>query len=378
MNKKKKYSLPYNGLHPIDDEMHVISDPANSIGKFNDSFSDCSSMPSSGGEAMGEALETKFIDKLPDDVADYIVKFDLMTYERPDGVVVVDTWEGDYEFNNLEDFIEYVRYEIEQSQEREESISTSLEEHLTELDRQCFDDYCESYELTTMLEDVHKQLTPQDREMLKNAKTAEEASTYLAGLMVKSGKLNEDDEKLYNDNVETESFPYYVTYYVESPVYEPAEGGYYYATRAIDFSMGFDSLEEARAYAEELAEEAGMVKISVDHYNLYSRYIGEGEDIFVETADTYGQEEIGKQIYESLRGKSSVKKHKILTEAGARDRMFQDVWSLDALIDDVRDAVDTLYSSFNKIIIDRPDLEGYLIKINDFDREVVTPFLEDI
>ena len=40
--------------------------------------------------------------------------------------------------------------------------------------------------------------------------------------------VTEELENLTED-VETKYFPYYVSYYDEYPIYEPAEGGYYYA-----------------------------------------------------------------------------------------------------------------------------------------------------
>lgn len=376
MKKNKKATLPYSGLHPLeDDNMHIISDSAKGVGKFNSSFGDSSGMPSSGGEnaAMTESLEENFVDNLPQEVLDYLDFYDMTVFQRPDGTFVVDSWDSVQEFDKLDELLEAIEDDIQSNPFTDAEEEESLYEHLKNLDRQCFDEFCESYDLTYLAEASQQQLTPEDREMLKNAKTAEEASTYLKGVMVKNGTLTEADEGFEDDSddgVDEDGYPYYVTYYTESPEYESTEGGYYYASRVAELSKGFNSLEEAREYAEELADSYEMEKFTDDHYCISSSYIGDDEDIYVENASERGSRENSKQIDESI------KRNKSLTEA--RHNLYQDPLSIEALLENVRDAYDALFSTFSMIIMDRPKLNGYIYKLEDFDTDVINPFIEDV
>lgn len=70
-------------------------------------------------------------------------------------------------------------------------------------------------------------------------------------------------------NVEKEAYPFYVTVYQEYPIYEPAEGGYYYAGADAMMSKGYNSKEEAKQGLEQLADE-----FKSDGYDLYPTYSG--------------------------------------------------------------------------------------------------------
>lgn len=82
----------------------------------------------------------------------------------------------------------------------------------------------------------------------------------------------------------------YLSHYEEYPIYEPAEGGYYYAGAELTFSTKL-SLRQAKrdlkAMATELLEQ-GYTESSNWHpktdnmlpgkrYSLHSKYIGEGD-----------------------------------------------------------------------------------------------------
>lgn len=90
----------------------------------------------------------------------------------------------------------------------------------------------------------------------------------------------------------------YLTHYVEYPIYEPAEGGYYYAGNEACGSYECDTEEEA---IQQLAgmkadlEEEGFIVEETRAY-LPSKYIGEGESWRIEKV--YGSHESGKQIYQ--------------------------------------------------------------------------------
>lgn len=114
-------------------------------------------------------------------------------------------------------------------------------------------------------------------------------------------KINKND--LIPQGLEIEKFPYYVSVYDKYPIYEPAEGGYYYEGRQIVHSKGFNTYEEADAYAKELFDDE---KDSYEHnyagngtYECDGRYIGDGVLISIENNKDYTKNEAGYQIYES-------------------------------------------------------------------------------
>lgn len=105
----------------------------------------------------------------------------------------------------------------------------------------------------------------------------------------------------YGGDLEESDYPFYVTFYREHPFYHPEEGGYYIAGRYADYSEGFDSRAEARQFAKELADKEGLERVGSDYYNKHSKYIGEDEHIWVETAREYLSHERGDQMYESFK-----------------------------------------------------------------------------
>lgn len=100
--------------------------------------------------------------------------------------------------------------------------------------------------------------------------------------------------------LEKNDFPFYVTYYQEYPIYEPAEGGYYYPGRDAIYSKGFDTKEEAEAHVEELKNEdgeGGWEKYS-NGYIREGKYVGDAEEIVIETRKTYLSQEKGWEPYQ--------------------------------------------------------------------------------
>ena len=82
---------------------------------------------------------------------------------------------------------------------------------------------------------------------------------------------------------------YYVTYYEEYPIYEPAEGGYYYAGSQNVWVREFKSWRKARQFFNKVAKQF-VEDFSYDNpYCMYgfpnsyaevcSRYIGNGYGI---------------------------------------------------------------------------------------------------
>lgn len=70
----------------------------------------------------------------------------------------------------------------------------------------------------------------------------------------------------------------YLTRYEEYPIYEPAEGGYYYAGQQVDEYYECDSIDEAKKVLLKLKpelEDEGF-KIFEDGAYYHTQYIGEG------------------------------------------------------------------------------------------------------
>ena len=109
----------------------------------------------------------------------------------------------------------------------------------------------------------------------------------------------------FDNNLEREKYPFYVTYYEETPYYHPEEGGYYVAGRTATTSRGFDDKDEAIKFAAEMADYYGFEKLDDKHYHAGSKYIGDDDKICVETEKDYLSQEQGDSIYESLKEDST-------------------------------------------------------------------------
>lgn len=88
----------------------------------------------------------------------------------------------------------------------------------------------------------------------------------------------------------------YLTHYVEYPIYEPAEGGYYYAGREATEAYECDTVDEAKEILADLEAEGFVINANNTKAFLHSKYIGDGEMWAIEKA--YGSHESGKQIYQ--------------------------------------------------------------------------------
>lgn len=89
---------------------------------------------------------------------------------------------------------------------------------------------------------------------------------------------------------------YYVSYITEYPIYEPAEGGYYYAGTQIQMCREFSSWKKANRFFQKCRKEflemhegeedrindatwGGVGKHVNPAVYYFSRYIGEGESV---------------------------------------------------------------------------------------------------
>lgn len=82
---------------------------------------------------------------------------------------------------------------------------------------------------------------------------------------------------------------YYVSYYEEYPIYEPAEGGYYYAGNVLQFTHRVGSLKKARKLLKKYIEDAEQYHRPYDYigknyaYKDGGDYIGRGRELRIET-----------------------------------------------------------------------------------------------
>ena len=100
-------------------------------------------------------------------------------------------------------------------------------------------------------------------------------------IYVKLGHIRAEEIK-----VPEKKFPYYVTIYQEYPIYEPAEGGYYYTGADISESWGFQTFRDAKRFIRKLYKECVQSKDTKSEYwycnsnhlffGMDSYYIGEG------------------------------------------------------------------------------------------------------
>jgi hypothetical protein len=90
----------------------------------------------------------------------------------------------------------------------------------------------------------------------------------------------------------------YLTHYQEYPIYEPAEGGYYYAGNEAFEYYRLNSVKQAKRKLTKMQKslEAEGFIVYEDRAYLPSKYIGEGESWQIEKV--YGSHESGKQIYQ--------------------------------------------------------------------------------
>ena len=113
--------------------------------------------------------------------------------------------------------------------------------------------------------------------------------------------MPKDFEFNFPKNIEKDDYPFYVTYYAEYPIYEPAEGGYYYAGRDAVWSEGYNSEEEARECIEDFVNEQED-KNEWEGYNngyvLHGKYIGEDQYVKIEKKNEYLSDEKGWEPYQ--------------------------------------------------------------------------------
>ncbi len=89
---------------------------------------------------------------------------------------------------------------------------------------------------------------------------------------------------------------YYVSYITEYPIYEPAEGGYYYTGETVQFCRGFSTWKKANRFFQKIRKEfleehedtpdrindavwGGVGKWVNPAVYYHSRYVGEGERV---------------------------------------------------------------------------------------------------
>lgn len=85
---------------------------------------------------------------------------------------------------------------------------------------------------------------------------------------------------------------YYVSYYEDFPIYEPAEGGYYYPGTELIDSYKTGSLKSARRLYKKLLAEYELPENGIES----GHYIGDSRMLRIETVQ--GKQERGSVIYQ--------------------------------------------------------------------------------
>lgn len=94
---------------------------------------------------------------------------------------------------------------------------------------------------------------------------------------------------------------YYVSYYSEYPIFEPAEGGCFYAGARLISSVASCSLKKARRVLAKMVNSdwndpvEPLVFQNLNRAAYHSRYIGEGSFLVIETVK--GRHTQGYQVY---------------------------------------------------------------------------------
>ena len=76
---------------------------------------------------------------------------------------------------------------------------------------------------------------------------------------------------------------YFVSWYEGYPIYEPAEGGYYYEGERLIQSIKVGSLKRARRIMRQNAENLEFTNIGKNYSSRQGKYIGDSEYIYIET-----------------------------------------------------------------------------------------------
>ena len=106
---------------------------------------------------------------------------------------------------------------------------------------------------------------------------------------------------------------YYLTYYEAYPIYEPAEGGYYYEGRTAIKWWESEDIDELLNSISNFAEEFGMEKMPFDFDDIkdelkkwgycvvaltHAKYIGDDEYLVMETERAFHKYEAHWHPYE--------------------------------------------------------------------------------
>jgi len=139
-----------------------------------------------------------------------------------------------------------------------------------------------------------------------------------------------------HNSLERQNYPFYVTVYEGTSYFHPEEGGYYQAGLEPVYSEGYQSFEEAQSALQDYLKENGSTTVSFNPSNLpadddnYSyaeseeeykplydskdrligaiasgKYIGEEEQVWVESNKQYLKRQVGYRPYESLENNSA-------------------------------------------------------------------------
>ena len=258
--------------------------------------------------------------------------------------------------------------------------------------------------------DAKNQYRSFSNKLSRYEKEANEFSDLLGDIPNKDEKIKKflgDEPKFKLDkgynHLERQNFPYYVTHYEGTSFYHPEEGGYYVGGLEPDWSEGFESFEEAVSALGDYLEENNSARVSFNPRNVSvmddnyayedstedyeeitdnkgnvvgaiarGKYIGEEDQIWVESNKEYLSRQSGDRMYESLNEAVSNGADFLVPIVGYTDERLENEEELDRIGVSLKDVVQNSGRKFVDICMPHltRDNTGELISNYEFDHVV--------
>lgn len=293
----------YDGFWDVDQDMEVLADPENRSKPFTGDYRALLKMGLNESYTDEPSIE-EIQSRVPDYLANhpYSKDFDVedICEEVADNLFDLDYHEmsGDVSYEIFNIVSRYVDSDGDASMNEATGSINSIKESSSYDER--------SKRLSgDALEDMIDMMTELVAENPDNKKY----SDYLNSLKAEKAARNKEAQYANSRRAKRDDFgldrkyPYYVTLYHEYPIYEPAEGGYYYAGLEAEEVEGFDSFQDAMNAIDEIAEQLNsndynLVKKSRTEYrDEGDKYIGTGAVLCVENNKQFRSRERGRVPY---------------------------------------------------------------------------------
>lgn len=283
-------------------------------------------------------------DLYTDENGDESVDEDTYDCQGFDAVLIPAVKEARLEY--VTESLNKVRYSKSLKEKLQESLSKASED-----DKKVMKESLDTLGITLNEDDLHQVFRKDAKDQYKNFSAKKAKYDAQADKLQKDLKdLGETDPEKINyykdiiigdepvfkyrkghNSLERQNYPFYVTVYEGTSYFHPEEGGYYQAGLEPVYSEGYQSFEEAQSALQDYLKENGSTTVSFNPSNLpadddnYSyaeseeeykplydskdrligaiasgKYIGEEEQVWVESNKQYLKRQVGYKAYESL------------------------------------------------------------------------------